>query len=38
MEIRKEKVLGAENSEELVPQRFLMPVVQNLEMIHLVQS
>lgn len=38
MEIRKKKVLGAKNAKELVPQRFLMPVTQNLEMIHLVQT
>lgn len=38
MEIRKEKVLGAKNVQELVPQRFFMPVGQSLEMIHLVQT
>lgn len=38
MEIRKEEVLGAKNVQELVPQRFLVPVGQSLEMIHLVQT
>lgn len=38
MEMRKEKALGAKNVQELVPQRFLMPVGQSLGMIHLVQT